>query len=34
MEVEHLEGVTFGSVVTDVDIETIDDPEWNDLYDL
>ena len=34
MKVEHLEGVTFGSVVTDVDIETIDDPEWNDLYDL
>ena len=29
MKVEHLEGVTFGSVVTDIDIEAIDDSEWN-----
>ena len=34
MKVEHLEGVTFGSVVTDIDIEAIDDSEWNELYDL
>ena len=34
MKVEHLEGVTFGSVVTDIDIETIDDSEWNELYDV
>ena len=34
MKVEHLEGVTFGSVVSDIDIEAIDDSEWNELYDL
>ena len=34
MKVEHLEGVTFGSVVTDLDLETLSDAEWNDLYEL
>ena len=34
MKVEHLEGVTFGSVVTAIDLEVLDDAEWNELYEL
>ena len=34
MKVEHLTEATFGSVVTDIDLETIDDAEWRELYDL
>ena len=34
MKVEHLEGVTFGSVVTEVDLETLNHEEWNELYEL
>ena len=34
MKVEHLEGITFGSVVTGVDLEALDDAEWNELYEL
>ncbi|HAF67999.1 MAG TPA: hypothetical protein DCL16_02655, partial [Acidimicrobiaceae bacterium] len=34
MKVQNLEGVTFGSVVTELDIETMGDSEWNDLYEL
>ena len=34
MKVEHLTEATFGSVVTDINLETIDDAEWRELYDL
>ena len=34
MKAEHLEGVTFGSVVTEVDLETLNHEEWNELYEL
>ena len=34
MKVQNLEGVTFGSVVTDLDLEAMDDSEWSDLYEL
>ena len=34
MKVQNLEGVTFGSVVTDLDLEAMDDSEWGDLYEL
>ena len=34
MKAEHLEGVTFVSVVTEVDLETLNHEEWNELYEL
>ena len=34
MKVDQLEGVTFGSVVTDVNLESLSASEWNELYDL
>ena len=34
MKVEHLDGVTFGSVVTEIDLETLNNEEWDELYEL
>ena len=34
MKVDQLEGVTFGSVVTDVSLESLSASEWNELYEL
>ncbi len=34
MKVEHLVGVTFGSVVTEIDLETLNNEEWDELYEL
>ena len=34
MKVEHLDGVTFGSVVTEIDLETLKNEEWDELYEL
>ena len=34
MKAEHLDGVTFGSVVTEIDLETLNNEEWDELYEL
>jgi alpha-ketoglutarate-dependent taurine dioxygenase len=34
VKVEDLEGVTFGSVVTDIDLEKLDEKTWLDLFEL
>ena len=34
MKVEHLKEATFGSVVTEIDLEELDDSTWHQLHEL